>query len=162
AALKPHLPRKPLVLLEHALDVGAVEDADEAATLLVAAVPGDEKAADLAQTLDDFGEELVRSLCGRAELHAVLCRGLGFSLPAIAAESAEHYPALVDDDAYVMPCRPHAITNVAEAFARSARRDVLARHVDHAAAARGTAFERQSVNGPVGLPAGVVVHAGEA
>ena len=156
------LARKLFVLVQHALDVGAVEDADEAATVLVAAVPGDEKAADLAQTLDDFGEELVRSLCGRAELHAVLCRGFGFSLPAIAAESAEHYPALVDDDAYVMPCRPHAITNVAEAFARAAGRDVLAGDVDRAAAAGGAAFERKSVDGPVGLPAGVVVHAGEA
>src|SRR5207244_6793503 len=119
------LARKLFVLVQHALDVGAVEDADEAATVLVAAVPGDEKAADLAQTPDDLVEELVRPVCRRAELHAILRRGIVLVIPAIAAEPAEHYPALVDDDAYVMPCRPHAITNVAEAFARSARRDVL-------------------------------------
>jgi len=159
--VRSNLARKPLVLLEHALGVGAEEDADETAAVLVAAVPGDEKASDFSQALDDFVKEVVGAGRRWAELHAVLHRRLGFSLPAIAAEPAENDPALVDDDAQVVPCRLHAVADVAELFVRSARGDVLARHVDRAAAAGGAAFERQAVHGPVRLAADEIVHAGE-
>jgi len=156
------LARKSLVLGKYALHVLADEDADQSAAVLVAAVPGDQKAADLPQTLDDLVDEVVGTGRRRAELHAVFCEQLGFSLPGLALEPPEHDSALVDDDAYLVAARSYAVPDLAEPLTGSARRNVFAADLDRAPAHGCAAFERQAVHGPVCLAPHVIVHAGEA
>lgn len=158
---KVALARKSLVLLEDPLNILPMQHSYEPSAVGVAAVPRYEKAADLAETLDDFVEEEVGAGGRWAELHTVLRRSIGISLPAIAAKPAEHDPALVDDDAHVVPRSSDAITNLAQPFVRPAGGDVFARSVDDAPPPRRSALEREAVDRPVSLPADVIVHAGE-